>query len=198
MAEDEEDRWEKFILGLRDGDAQIMRDFCGQYGDRLQRLAEKRLGGKLGRRLDPEDVVQSAYRTFLRRAQGGEFQLGDSDSLWRLLCAITLKKLYHKARANRRQRRDYGREVDLAAASEEGGGFEPVDRQPLPDQEAAFADQFEQLIASLDDEEQQVVSLKLQGFTNEEAAERMGSSERTVRRIVKRLQHQLERGFEDS
>jgi RNA polymerase sigma-70 factor (ECF subfamily) len=196
---DDDASWDRMIAGLRDGDHQVMQQFCREYGDRLHRLAEKRLGGKLRRRVGPEDIVQSAYRTFLRRAQGGEFDLGDSDSLWRLLCAITLKKLYQKARANRRLKRSFDKEVhpQTDASDISGAGFDPVDRQPLPDEEAAFADQFEQLIASLDAEEQQVVELKLQGCTNEEAAERMGSSERTVRRIVKRIQRQLERGFEE-
>jgi RNA polymerase sigma-70 factor (ECF subfamily) len=197
MAAGEEDL-DRLIGGLREGNPEVLREFCAQYGDRLHRLAEKRLGAKLGRRVGPEDIVQSAYRTFLRRAQGGEFQLADGDSLWRLLCAITLKKLYQKARANRRQRRDYDKEVhfDQAGGDGEAAGFEPADRQPSPDQEAAFADQFEQLIAGLDPEEQQVVELKLQGYTNEEAAARMNSSERTVRRIVKRVQHVLERSLE--
>jgi RNA polymerase sigma-70 factor (ECF subfamily) len=196
MAEGE-GSWDRLIAGLRQGDPRVMQEFCAQYGERLHRLAEKRLGGKLGRRVGPEDVVQSAYRTFIRRAKGGEFELGDTDSLWRLLCAITMKKLYQKARANRRQRRDYGREVHPGSEGD-GAAFDPVDPQPLPDQEAAFADQLAQLIGSLDPEEQQVVELKLQGCTNEEAAERMGSSERTIRRIVKRLQHILERRFDDS
>jgi len=192
--------WDRLIAGLRDGDQQVMAAFCQQYGDRLHRLAEKRLGGKLRRRVGPEDVVQSAYRTFLRRAQGGEFQLEGSDSLWRLLCAITLKKLYQKARSNRRLKRSFDREVHPGtdSADDSSAAFDPVDRQPRPDEEAAFADQFEQLIATLDEEERQVVEMKLEGCSNEEAAERMGSSERTVRRIVKRIQRHLERGFEET
>jgi RNA polymerase sigma-70 factor (ECF subfamily) len=194
MAEDDTG-WERLIAGLRQGDQQVMNEFCAQYGDRLHRLAAKRMGGKLGRRVGPEDVVQSAYRTFIRRAQGGEFQLGDSDSLWRLLCAITMKKLYQKARSNRRQRRDYDREVHPGSEGDDAG-YDPVDRQPLPDEEAAYADELKDLFGSLDDEEKRVVELKLEGCTNEEAAERMGSSERTVRRIVKRIQNMLERRFD--
>ena len=35
------------------------------------------------------------------------------------------------------------------------------------------------------------------GLTNEEAAQRLGISERTVRRILKRLESRLERAFSD-
>jgi RNA polymerase sigma factor (sigma-70 family) len=110
-----------------------------------------------------------------------------------------LTKLSEKARLHQRQKRAMDREVPLAASSpeESGQGLEPVDRRPSPAEAAEFADQLEQLLGSLDAEEQQVVDLKLQGMTNEEVAERMGSSERTVRRIAKRVQRHLERGFQD-
>jgi hypothetical protein len=75
---DEEERWLRLIKGLRSGDNQVIREFCEQYGALMQRLADKRLPAGLRRRFGPEDVVQSACRTFLRRAQGGEFQLVDS------------------------------------------------------------------------------------------------------------------------
>jgi RNA polymerase sigma factor (sigma-70 family) len=106
-----------------------------------------------------------------------------------------MKKLYQKARSNRRQRRDYDREVHPGSEGDDAG-YDPVDRQPLPDEEAAYADELKDLFGSLDDEEKRVVELKLEGCTNEEAAERMGSSERTVRRIVKRIQNMLERRFD--
>jgi RNA polymerase sigma-70 factor (ECF subfamily) len=196
MAEAEES-WDRLIHGLREGDPQVMREFCDRYGERLHRLAEKRLGGKLARRVGPEDVVQSAYRTFLRRARGGEYHLDDSDSLWRLLCAITLNKLYQKARDHQRHKRSYDREVPLNLdAAGESGFHDPVDPGPAPDEEAAFADQFEKVLAVLDPEERQVVELKLQGCTHQETAERMGSSERTVRRLVKRIQRLFEGAFE--
>ncbi len=187
----EDENCERLVRGLRAGDPHVLREFCALYGDRLHRLADRRLGGQLRRRVGPEDVVQSAYRTFLRRLQGGEFQLLESDGLSRLLCAITLRKLYQKARAHQRHKRDLTREVPLAGPGDEGGP-DPVDRQPLPDEAAAFADQFEQLLAALDPECQQIVDLKLQGLTNEEVAERLGSSERTVRRLVKKIQRRLE------
>ncbi len=41
-----------------------------------------------------------------------------------------------------------------------------------------------------------MVDLKLQEHTNEEAARLLGCSERTVRRILKRVQSRLTRAFE--
>jgi RNA polymerase sigma factor (sigma-70 family) len=195
MAEDE-DRWRRLIDGLRAGDGRVIQEFCDQYGGPLHRLADKHLAAGLRRRVGPEDVVQSACRTFLRRAKGGEFHLVDSESLWRVLCAITLTKVREQARFHRRQKRGLDLEQPLAAASDSRPGIDPVDPNPSPADAAEFADQFAQLLGSLDEEERRIVELKLEDRTNDEVAEILGSSERTVRRVLKRLQSRLERAFE--
>ncbi len=76
--------------------------------------------------------------------------------------------------------------------------FEPAASGPTPAEAVAFTDQFQQLMAALDDEEQRLVDLKLQQYTNDEAAERLGCSERTVRRLLKRVRSRLERAFQVS
>jgi len=186
-----EDDWERLICGLRDGDQRVAFDFWERFGGALHRLADNNLAPGLRRRVAPEDVVQSACRTFLRRARGGEFHLEDSDALWRVLCAITLTKVREQARFHQRRKRGLNREQPMAAASEEGATYDPVDRQPTPEEAAAFGDSFAALLATLDEEERQVVELKLQDLTNDEVAEKLGSSERTVRRVVKRVQARL-------
>jgi len=198
MAIDPEDRWQDLIDGLRTGDPRRVQQFCDQYGSGLQRLAEKHMPGALKRRVGAEDVVQSVCRTFFRRAGGGEFKLPDSESLWRLLCAITLTKVREQARFHLRQKRGIDQEAGAAVPSGQDSlpGFVPVARGPTPAEAAEFADQFQQVLAGLDDEERQVIDLKLQECTNEEIAERLGCSERTVRRTVKRVQASLARVFE--
>lgn len=194
---DEADRWESLIAGLRDGDSRVQQAFWDQYGPLLHNVAEKNLSPGLRRRLGPEDVVQSACRTFFRRAQGGQFQLSDNEGLWRLLCAITLTKIREQARFHLRQKRGLQQEVHKGPLlSGESASWDVASPQPTPAEAAAFADQLQQLLSSFDEEERQIVDLKLQDFTQEEIAEKLGCSERTVRRILKRLQSRLSREFE--
>ena len=198
MSVEEQDRWQRLIQGLRDGDGAIMREFCDQFGGPLYRIAEKHLAAGVRRRVGPEDVVQSACRTFLRRARGGEFQFPDSEGLWRLLCAITLTKVREHTRFHLRKKRGVDQEMHLPPASGAGGDadFDAEDPRPTPAEAAEFADFFQQALAGLDDEERQVAELKLQELTNEEVADQLGSSERTVRRILKRVQARLTRALE--
>jgi RNA polymerase sigma factor (sigma-70 family) len=197
--EADEEHWQQMIAGLRAGDSLVLGEFCRHYGELLHGLAERHLPKALQRRVGPEDVVQSVCRTFLMRAQRGEFQLADSDGLWGLLCAITLTKVREQTRFHLRQRRGLDREQPLTTGeSASDAGPQPVARDTSPSSAAEFADQFQQLIAGLDEEERQVVDLKLQECTNDEIAARLGCSERTVRRLVKRVQARLGRALEGS
>src|SRR2546422_11584999 len=122
-----DDRWQRLIQGLRSGDAQVASEFWHQYGAHLHQIAQRHLAQGLRRRVGPEDVVQSACRTFLRRAKGGEFRLDDSEGLWRLLCAITLTKIREQARYHLRQKRGVNQEAQLEAApGDSAPGFQPV------------------------------------------------------------------------
>lgn len=185
-------KWSQFVQGFLAGDPLTERQFWDQYGPLLQRIAEKHMADRLRRRVDPEDVVQSACRTFFRRAQGGLLTLTDSESLWRLLCAITLTKIRQQARFHQRKKRGMDQEVHAAPGSEDSASdFDLAFRGPGPEEEAAFADHFENLMASLDEEERKIVELKLQNCTHDEIAEQLGTSERTVRRLVKKVQAKL-------
>jgi len=192
----QDDEW--LVQGLLRGDPAAARAFCERYGPMLQRVADNHLANGLRRRVGPETVCQSACRSFLRRAQAGEYQLAGSEDIWRLLCAITLTKVREKARFHRRQKRDIDRERPLnspAADRAEGDELDIPDPRRSEVEAAEFQEELERLLTDFDKEERKLVELKLQQHTNEEAAVRMGCSERTVRRILKRLQAKVKRGL---
>ena len=189
--------WERLIAGLQQGDADVLKSFYAEYGPMLRTIADSRLAPGMRRRFDADDVIQSTFRTFFRRAQVGYFQFEDNQRLWNLLCAITLTKLREKARFHQRQSRGVGREVPVDSSDDSGdaghGDSGLVAGGPTPDAAAEFADTFDMLVASLDEDERKLIDLKLQDQTNDEAAETLGLSERTVRRMLSRLQDKFEK-----
>jgi RNA polymerase sigma factor (sigma-70 family) len=191
--------WHDWLEGLVQGDEQIVAEFWAAYGERLQHLAASRIAPGLQHRVGPDDVVQSVCRTFFRRARAGEFDVADSASLWRLLCAITLTKTREQVRFHLRDKRSVRREQAPAVGDESRGPtWQLAADQPTPQQVAAFAEELLRLMQSLNAEEQQLVELKLEQATNQEIARRMGCSERTVRRILKRVQARLRQMLDES
>ena len=188
----DDENWPELARGFRDGDPDAVRRFWTRFGPLLHQVAAGQMADRLRARVGPEDVVQSACRTFFRRAKAGQLQLDDSESLWRLLCAITVTKVREQARYHLRKKRSFDREVPVASSEDsQGAGFPVAARGPAPDEAAVFADEFAQLLGSLDDEERAIVDLKLQDLTHEEIAERLKMSERTVRRVFARLREKL-------
>jgi RNA polymerase sigma factor (sigma-70 family) len=159
----------------------------------LERLADRNLAQGLRRRFGPEDVVQSACRTFFRRAQAGEFEISDEDALWRLLCAITLTKLRQQVRFHGQQKRNVRDEKHLDSINAQGRPRTPqfAASGGAPEDAVEFADQMQALVGSLDEKEREVLELKLQELDNVQIAERLGCAERTVRRRLRRVEAAL-------
>src|SRR5262245_4565831 len=67
------------------GDEAAAAALYARYAGRLHALARRRLTPQLARRLDPDDVVQSACRSFFTGARAGRYVVRNDEELWRLL-----------------------------------------------------------------------------------------------------------------
>lgn len=182
----------------RGGDQQAADALFERYAERLLALVRTRLAGALARRLDPEDVVQSAYRSFFVGAREGRYELAQSGDLWRLLVGITLHKLYRQVEHHQAGKRALGREDDLQRI---GGltAFEAgmLARDPSPVEAAALTDELEQLMRGLDVHQRRIFELRLQGHTLEEIAAETRHSLRTVRRRLDQIKQYLEQRYRE-
>lgn len=180
------------VLRWQGGDQEAAGELFLRYAERLLALARSRLSARMARHLDPEDVVQSAYRSFFVGARDGRFVLRRSGDLWRLLVAITVHKLQHQVerhtagkRAISRECRDQSDAVSLQASV--------LARAPTPAEAAALADTLEHVLSSLEPRQRRMVELRLQGYQLEEIAQAVQRSERTVRRILDQVKHSLQK-----
>ena len=180
------------ISKYRSGDEVAAREVFGRFVHRLVALASKQFDQRVRSKEDPEDVVNSAYKSFFRRDVRAPFDLSDWDGLWALLATITVRKCIDRREFWRAECRDVGRE--------DGAGFEPtaqsweeaVDREPTPDQALALAETLERLFVRLGPDRREVAELSLQGYTAPEIVDRCGCSERTVGRVLARVRVILE------
>src|SRR5262245_66557008 len=98
------------------GDA--ARAIFERFTRRLIGLARCHLGDRLRHKVDPEDVVQSAYKSFFLRYGDGPLAAGDLDGLWGLLTIITLRKCADRARYYQAECRDLSREEVSPASAD--------------------------------------------------------------------------------
>jgi RNA polymerase sigma factor (sigma-70 family) len=163
------------------------------FSRRLIGLARGHLAAQLQHKVDPEDVVQSAYKSLLLRYGDGALAEEGWEGLWGLLTMITVRKCADRARFHQAERRDMRREAAAANDSGSDSWREALSREPTPDQAAALAEIVEGLLSRLDSDERRMVELSLQGFSVQEISEQTGRAERSVRRLRERVRKYLER-----
>lgn len=184
----------RWIGDLKEGDRDAAQKLWERYVSRLVRLARQRLQDSPRRVSDEEDVALSAFDSFCRGAERGRFpQLDDRQDLWQLLVVITVRKAVDQVNHDRRQKRGGGKvrgeSVFLKGADRPGLEGIP-DPEPTPELAMTMAEEFQRLLALLDDEELRSVALwKLDGYTNKEIAKKLGRARQTVHRKLRLIRN---------
>ena len=191
-----EDSCANLVARWRAGDEQAAAELVQRYTTRLVALARSRLSGNVAHHVDPEDLVQSAYRSFFSKARRDSIEIEPNGDLWQLLVTITLHKLHNQMKRVTAQKR--------AAQKEQSFGSEDsllglrglaLGGDPSPVEALALVDLLEQVMRSLEPAERRMLEMRLQGYTLAEVAAEVRCSERTVRRTVAEIKERLQRLF---
>jgi RNA polymerase sigma-70 factor (ECF subfamily) len=158
-----------------------------RYAHRLHALAEAQSSPELARRVDPEDIVQSVFRTFFRRASQGHYAIPDGEEIWKLLLVIALNKVraagaYHRA-AKRDVRKTSG-----------GAAFEQAMETGAGHDEAALAVLrmvIDEALERLPEAHRRMVELRIEGHEVAEIAEAVSRSKRSVERVLQEFRERL-------
>jgi RNA polymerase sigma-70 factor (ECF subfamily) len=150
-----------------------------RYASRLRQLAQARCPADLAQRVDADDIVQSVFSSFFRRARAGHYAVPDGEELWKLLLVIALNKIRTQGNFHRRACRDVRATLPVELLPED-----------LPDKqhdETALA-QLKLVIAEAlqgqPEVYQEVVRLRIEGHDVVEIARRVHRSRRTVERAL--------------
>ncbi len=173
---------------LKRGDRAAADQLWDAYVHRLVALARRTMGAIPRQAADEEDVALSAFDSFYRRAEGGQFaRLSDRNDLWQVLVVITERKAIDLMRREGRQSRGEGKVRTLSEVDEtEAAGL--LDPGPTPEFAAQVADECRKLLDLLGDESLRNVAIaKLEGYTNREIAEQIGCIEQTVERKLRSI-----------
>ena len=172
---------------FRDGEQDAATELFLKYGARLQALARSQTSASLGTRFDPEDVIQSVFRTFFRRAANGLYDVPEGDELWQLLLVIALNKIRSLATYHRAAKRDISRTEEHVESDKSQYERSNIDKNSLDTLEVVLDD----FLDSLPVVQAEVARMRMQGFQVTDIAEKTGRSKRTVERTLNSLRKSL-------
>ncbi len=192
-----ETTFDDLMARLNDGDDEAAAEIFNRFVRRLIFLARSRLNAQVRQKEDPEDVVQSVFRSFFTRQVEGQFEIGNWESLWAMLAVITLRKCGNRIEYFQAAKRNVQRNVPGGMKPNESEesrlAWEGIAREPSPAEAAVLTETLEELMSGLDERERLILSLRLQEYTVQEIGEQVGRSERTIARVLERVRKRMQR-----
>lgn len=170
----------------RTGDQDAARQLFNRYVDRLSAIARHRIGHRLTARLDPDDVVQSVFRTFFGRVRDGQYSIEEPDDICKLLTKITVNKTLRQIEFQQAACRNPGHETRQGDNAQERI-MELLAGDPSPEATVNFIDEFQNFLNALRRDDRTILELRFQGLDNDEVAQKLGVSDRKVRRVIERV-----------
>ncbi|HET6880906.1 MAG TPA: sigma-70 family RNA polymerase sigma factor [Pirellulales bacterium] len=177
----------EFAVRLREGDEQAAQEIFDRFARRLVGLARTRLSSLVRQQVDPEDIVQSTFRSFFVRHAKGDLDVRGWKNLWSLLAVITLRKCGHRTEYFYAACRDLHRQ----ATSDSQIVFAALAREPTPVEAAVMTESLSEVFATLDARDRSILEMKLQGESVSDISSALGCTERTVQRVLQRVREWL-------
>jgi RNA polymerase sigma-70 factor (ECF subfamily) len=158
-----------------------------RYAGRLKDLAAKQSSADLARRVDPEEIVQSVFRTFFRRAAQGHYMVPDGEEIWKLLLVIALNKVRAVGAFHRAAKRDIRQTVGGAAFQR------AIESESGPDEEALTVLRLvvEDLLHAMPEPHRQMIERRIEGYEVAEIAANVQRSKRSVERVLQEFRDRL-------
>lgn len=182
-----DDNFRQLLEQVREGSEEAAYQLVDQYGDSIRRAVRRVLNQKLRSKFDSLDFVQIVWGSVFRAPDFLE-RIERPEDLASYLITMARNKVGMEVR-RRLQTEKYN--VNRETPLERAASPQPADRwreQPEPVQEAIAREKWSQLLQDQSPRCQQILRLRSEGHTCQAIAQELDVDERTVRRILKRLQ----------
>ncbi|MBA4189580.1 MAG: hypothetical protein C0467_16465 [Planctomycetaceae bacterium] len=185
----------ELIAAYKAGSESSARELFDRYCEKLMRTARRMIGHRMVSRIDPEDAVQSAFRTFFSRVKSDQFTFEGESAEFRILVRLTVNKTLRQIAHHRAAKRNPNREIPQGEPD-----HSVIDQltaeEPLPDVQLALIEEFEHFLSLLSAFDRRVLELKFEGYTTTEIVEKLRVElpplearkvyDRKVRRVIER------------
>lgn len=173
---------------LHGGQSDASTELYLRYAQRLRALAASQTSADLAREVDPEEIVQSVFRTFFRRAVQGHYAVPDGEEIWKLLLVIALNKVRAAGAFHRAAKRD----IRMTARGE---AFDrAVESEPGRDESALTVLRMviDELLEGMSEQNRRMIELRIEGYEVSEIADRVQRAKRSVERVLQDFRTRLD------
>ena len=175
---------DKSLIALvKTGDEEAATAIYERYAKRIHGLVSSQMSERLSAQVQPEDIVQSVFKSIFRGVSSGGYDAPKGGELWQLIAVVAIHKVRKNASRGNALRRD----------SRRTQAIEPTDNLDFFDR--STPEQFEVAIReateSLKPAEQSVVIYRVQGHSVEEISEKLDRSRRGIERLLQSAREKL-------
>lgn len=171
------------------GDQEAAVQLYSRYVEKLLSLIQRNIARRFASRFDADDVFQSAFRTFFGRVADGRLEVSGHDDVWKILMSIALCKVRNQVKFHDADKRRVGQTASNHELLELLG--EPSEQDAVD-----VADLIEGVIRSLDPQVARTMNMILAGQSQDEIANELGVTTRSVRRYRDQIAEALKRVIE--
>lgn len=196
--EQKSSRFRELMARIKEGDQHAAWQLLDEYGAYLLHIIRQHLPSQLRSKYDSTDFYQNVWASFFRQPQVFQ-RLGAPKDLLNYLRGMARNKLtmesrrrFATAKYNVNLESSWEGVQESAADDNEKVRLEPEDRRnPAPSYVAMVREQWNQWLAKQSPQNQQVVDLRFRGASFEEIATQLKINEKTARRVIESLIHEL-------
>lgn len=165
-----------WINAVRQGDAAAAENLWQRYFHQLMTQARLRMTNVDRSGYDEEDAAISTFHILCSKLQEGQYaSLADRDELWQLMLTVLIRKVGRRVKYQNATKRNHVRTSPTDYSVEE---------LPAATSEVISQECFELISLLKDPNLEQVALLKFEGYTNDEIAEKLNRTRRTIQRML--------------
>jgi RNA polymerase sigma factor (sigma-70 family) len=183
---DSKQEFQQLLEGVREGDDDAARALVERYGPHVLRVVRRKLDKRLRSKFDSADFLQAVWASFFA-IPDQKFTFNESGALVAFLVTLARNKVVEAVRQRlQTQKHDVHREESLDAPGPHEEAHLPG-REPTPSAIAIAREEWQRVLQKQPAHYQCILHSRREGQSPRQIAEELGVSERTVRRVIRKL-----------
>lgn len=184
MTDQPEGKFEELMRQVESGSDEAIRELLETYGSHILRAVRRRLSRHMRTQFDSTDFYQAVWASFFTNDRTPKFET--EEDLVKFLSRVAGNKVIDECRKQFTRKRDPTRAHSMYDSEE---NLAPLaSNNPTPSEVVSAKEKVERLVEGHPAFYRQIIEMRASGATFDEIGKELGMNEKTVRRVVKRLE----------